>query len=89
MFGFDIDDILNGYSKQDEYIARDMLIIELLLEKGILTKEEVKNKFINLEDRIKEVKNAREMDLKNKADEAKAQLEKYKKEGSINDTSKC
>lgn len=85
MFGFDIDDLFNGYSKQDEYIARDMLIIELLIEKGVITKEEVKDKFTNLEDRIKEVKNIRELNLKKRADEAKAQLGKYKKEGKFND----
>lgn len=83
MFGFDFDEIFNGFTKTDEYIARDSLILELLVDAGLITSEQVKNKFEHLEERIKEVHQMREEEVKKRADEAKDRLEKYKKEGVI------
>lgn len=34
---FDLDELFKGFSNQDEYIARDMMILELLMKKGLIT----------------------------------------------------
>lgn len=82
MFGFDMEDIMNGFSKQDEYITRDTLILELLVEKGIITKEEIKNKFDNLEERVKETHEYRVNEVKRKAEEAEKRLKEFYDKGS-------
>lgn len=71
MFGFNIDDITRGYSDSDDYISRDLLLIELLIDKGIITTEEINKCYKKLPDKIKETKEIR---LK----EAKKELEKYR-----------
>ena len=38
---FDFDELFKGYSNSDEFIARDMLILELLIAKGVITNEDV------------------------------------------------
>lgn len=38
---FDLEELFRGYSARDEYVARDLLLIHLLLEKGIITSEDV------------------------------------------------
>lgn len=38
---FDLEELFRGYSARDEYVARDLLLINLLLEKGIITSEDV------------------------------------------------
>ncbi len=38
---FDFDEIMRGYTKEDEFIARDIVILDLLVAKGIVTIEEV------------------------------------------------
>ena len=37
----DIDELLRGYSNQDEYIARDMMILEILMNKGLIKAEDI------------------------------------------------
>lgn len=39
---FDIDSLFKGYSDRDEYIARDLLLINLLLQKGIITSDDIR-----------------------------------------------
>lgn len=82
MFGFDYDEILNGYSKADEFIARDTLILELLVESGVVTQEQIKEKFEHLNDRVKEVHKLREEETHRKCEEIKS---KYEKEGKLDD----
>ena len=50
-----IDELLRGYSDQDEYIARDMMILEVLINKGLITSEDISKVFTseNLTDYIK------------------------------------
>ena len=40
-----IDELLRGYSNQDEYIARDMIILEILIDKGLITNEDILKAF--------------------------------------------
>lgn len=37
----EIEEVLRGYSSRDEYVARDLLLINLLLEKGLITAEDI------------------------------------------------
>lgn len=41
----DIDELLRGYSNQDEYIARDMMILEILMNKGLIKAEDISKVF--------------------------------------------
>ena len=54
---FDFEQLMKGYTKEDEFIARDLLLIELLVEKGVITNEEINEKYKHLEDKIEFVKN--------------------------------
>lgn len=36
-----IEELLQGYSYADDYIARDIILINLLVSKGIITNDEV------------------------------------------------
>ena len=36
---FNLDELLRGFSNQDEYIARDMMILELLMKKKAYTQK--------------------------------------------------
>jgi hypothetical protein len=56
-----IDELLRGYSNQDEYIARDMMILEVLINKGLITSEDISKVFTseNLTDYIKIVQEQR------------------------------
>ena len=40
-----IDELLRGYSDQDEYVARDMMILEVLINKGLITQEDIVEEF--------------------------------------------
>lgn len=62
----DIDELLRGYSDQDEYIARDMMILEVLINKGLITSEDISKVFTseNLIDYIKIVQEQRKKQLK-------------------------
>ena len=61
-----IDELLRGYSNQDEYIARDMMILEVLINKGLITSEDISKVFTseNLTDYIKIVQEQRKKQLK-------------------------
>ena len=52
---FDFEELMKGYSNADEFIARDLLLMELLIEKGIITEEEINKKYASLPDKIKKV----------------------------------
>ena len=54
---FDFDQLMKGYTKEDEFIARDLLLMELLVEKGVITNEEINEKYKHLKDKIEFVKN--------------------------------
>ena len=61
-----IDELLRGYSDQDEYIARDMMILEVLINKGLITQEDISKVFTskNLTDYIKIVQEQRKETIK-------------------------
>lgn len=61
-----IDELLRGYSDQDEYIARDMMILEVLINKGLITSEDISKVFTseNLTDYIKIVQEQRKKTTK-------------------------
>lgn len=61
-----IDELLRGYSDQDEYIARDMMILEVLINKGLITSEDISKVFTseNLTDYIKIVQEQKKKRLK-------------------------
>ena len=61
-----IDELLRGYSDRDEYIARDMMILEVLINKGLITSEDISKVFTseNLTDYIKIVQEQRKKQLK-------------------------
>lgn len=61
-----IDELLRGYSDQDEYIARDMMILEILINKGLITSEDISKVFTseNLTDYIKIVQEQKKKRLK-------------------------
>lgn len=73
---FDFDELFKGYSNSDEFIARDMLILELLIAKGVITNEDVATTFTpeNLTKNI-------ELVQKTKREQAERKLAEYK-EGS-------
>ena len=62
----DIDELLRGYSDQDEYIARDMMILEILINKGLVTPEDISKVFTSesLTNYIKIVREQRREQLK-------------------------
>lgn len=62
----DIDELLRGYSNQDEYIARDMMILEVLINKGLITPEDISKVFTskNLTTYIKIVQEQKKKRLK-------------------------
>lgn len=64
--GMNIDELLRGYSGQDEYIARDMMILEILINKGLVTPEDISKVFTpeSLIDYIKIVREQRREQLK-------------------------
>lgn len=70
---FDFDELFKWYSNQDEFIARDMLILELLVAKGVITNEEVAATFTpeNLKKNI-------ELIQKSKKERAERELLKHK-----------
>lgn len=62
----DIDELLRGYSSQDEYIARDMMILEILMNKGLIKAEDISKVFTseNLTTYIKIVQEQKKKRLK-------------------------
>lgn len=71
----DIEQVMKGYSKEDEFIARDLLIIELLIDKKIITVEEVNKKYEKLYDKIQKVKKDRKEDLEKRIKELREKKE--------------
>ena len=69
---FDLDELFRGFSNQDEYIARDMMILELLMKKGLITSEDIVEEFSvdNLPAYIKIVQDQKKA-------EAQKRLDKY------------
>lgn len=63
---------MKGYTKEDEFIARDLLLMELLIEKGIITEEEIDKKYAHLTEKIQKVKNDREKIEKEQYDKLKS-----------------
>ena len=61
-----VDELLRGYSDQDEYIARDMMILEVLINKGLITPEDISKVFTseNLTDYIKIVQKKKKKTIK-------------------------
>lgn len=61
-----IDELLRGYSNQDEYIARDMMILEILMNKGLIKAEDISKVFTseNLTTYIKIVREQKKKRLK-------------------------
>lgn len=64
----DIDSLLRGYSDRDEYVARDLLLINLLLQKGLITSDDIKKTYTpeNLSKYIKIVQDEIRKDAKEK-----------------------
>lgn len=73
---FDFDELFKGYSDSDEFIARDMMILELLVAKGIITNEELAATFTP-ENLTKNIEIVQEI----KREQTEKELSKYK-EGS-------
>lgn len=84
---FNIDDIFRGYSNEDDYTARDLVLIELLIDKGVITVEEVNERYSHLSEKIDEVKKQR----KEQNEKRLAELEAKRKEleAVVNDKSGC
>jgi hypothetical protein len=79
---FNLDELFRGFSNQDEYIARDMIILELLIKKGLITQEDVEEEFSidNLQAHIKIVRAQKEAQAQKRLDEY---MEREKKDGTI------
>lgn len=79
---FDLDELFRGFSNQDEYIARDMMILELLMKKGLITQEDIVEEFSadNLQTYIKIVQDQKKAEAQKRLDEY---AERKKKDGTI------
>ena len=77
-----IDELLRGYSNQDEYIARDMMILELLMKKGLITQEDIVEEFSadNLQAYIKIVQDQKKAEAQKRFDEY---VEREKKDDAV------
>ena len=77
-----IDELLRGYSDQDEYIARDMIILELLMKKGLITQEDIVEEFLadNLQAYIKIVQDQKKAEAQKRLDEY---AEREKKDDAV------
>ena len=78
----DIDELLRGYSNQDEYIARDMMILELLMKKGLITQEDIMKEFSvdNLQAYIKIVQDKKKAETQKRLGEY---AEREKKDDTV------
>ena len=79
---FDLDELFRGFSNQDEYIARDMMILELLMKKGLITQEDIVEEFSadNLQAYIKIVQEQKKAEAQKRLDEY---AEQKKKNGTV------
>ena len=68
---FDLDELFRGFSNQDEYIARDMMVLELLMKKGLITQEDIVEEFSadNLQAYIKIVQDQKKAEAQKRLDE--------------------
>ena len=68
---FDLDELFRGFSNQDEYIARDMMILELLMKKGLITQEDIVEEFSadNLQAYIKIVQDPKKAETQKRFNE--------------------
>lgn len=67
---FDLDELFRDFSNQDEYIARDMMILELLIKKGLITQEDIVEEFSadNLQAYIKIVQDQKKAEAQKRLD---------------------
>lgn len=79
---FDLDELFRGFSNQDEYIARDMMILELLMKKSLITQEDIVEEFStdNLQAYIKIVQDQKKAYTQKRLDEY---VEREKKDDTI------
>lgn len=79
---FDLDELFRGFSNQDEYIARDMMILELLMKKGLITQEDIVEEFSadNLQAYIKIIQNQKKAHAQKRIDEY---AEREKKDDTV------
>ena len=79
---FDLDELLRGFSNQDEYIARDTMILELLMKKGLITQKDIMKEFSedNLQAYIKIVQDQKKAYVQKRLDEY---IEREKKDDTI------
>ena len=79
---FDLDELFRGFSNQDEYIARDMMILELLMKKGLITPEDIVEEFSadNLQAYIKIVQDQKKAHAQKRLDEY---AEREKKDDAV------
>ena len=79
---FDFDELFRGFSNQDEYIARDMMILELLMKKGLITSEDIVEEFSadNLQAYIKIVQDQKKAHAQKRLDEY---AEREKKDDAV------
>lgn len=79
---FDLDELFRGFSNQDEYIARDMMILELLMKKGLITSEDIVEEFSadNLQAYIKIVQDQKKAEAQKRLDEY---AEREKKDDTV------
>lgn len=79
---FNLDELLRGFSNQDEYIARDMMILELLMKKSLITQEDIVEEFSadNLRAYIKIIQDQKKAYTQKRLDEY---AEREKKDGTV------
>lgn len=79
---FDLDELFRGFSNQDEYIARDMMILELLMKKGLITSEDIVEEFSadNLQAYIKIIQDQKKAEAQKRLDEY---AEREKKDDTV------
>ena len=79
---FNLDELLRGFSNQDEYIARDMMILELLMKKSLITQEDIVEEFSadNLQAYIKIVQDQKKAEAQKRLDEY---AEREKKDDTV------
>lgn len=42
---FDFEELFSGHSNKDEFVARDLLLLDLLLDKGLITQDDIKRAY--------------------------------------------
>lgn len=73
MFDFNLDDIFKGYSHEEYTETWVSILIDIIVEKGIITEEELK-KYVdqdNFKKRLKDIKDIHKEAIKSKIEELK------------------